>query len=157
MLALPCLSVCPNITTRKPLNRFSWSRSFTKICGHIPVLVKIRQQWWAFYMKSCLRFYEHKCGVFVSTRRIPSQPCNYTGNLLWWHHHQPDRRQTPHPNRDQWSQNLNLLRNWRHSKSSTIEFRRMCQNCYSLRKFPSLLLLSSFFLIYSLRLRSDIL
>jgi hypothetical protein len=45
--ALPCLSVhpstCPQCKTQEWLNGFSWNLilvSFTKICQHIPILVK---------------------------------------------------------------------------------------------------------------------
>jgi hypothetical protein len=49
LLASPCLcvSVCPHVRAREPLNRFSLNfifGSFTKICRHIIMLVEIGQQ-----------------------------------------------------------------------------------------------------------------
>jgi hypothetical protein len=53
-------SVCPSEITREQLNGFSLNlilRSFTNICRHIPILVKIRQ-YRVVYMKTHIRFGE---------------------------------------------------------------------------------------------------
>jgi hypothetical protein len=54
LLALPCLSVCPQGTTRLPLDRFSWNLIFTyfpKICRESSVFIKIGQKWMVLYVK----------------------------------------------------------------------------------------------------------
>lgn len=51
--------VCPDVTSLEPQNRFSWqfiSRSFSKLHGHRPILVKIGQQQLGLnmiYMRIC--------------------------------------------------------------------------------------------------------
>jgi hypothetical protein len=70
------LCACPHEITRELLNGFSWNLiiSFTNICRHIPILVKIGQQR-VLHMETYMRLFSWKWGWGIPPEKF------HVGNL----------------------------------------------------------------------------